>query len=283
MLAPEQPFFWRAGVAAISVWASPAKGEGMTIPSADGPPEERIGTTLDQFRQALTREVGRRNLGINISDERAAAIADDSELSARWYQLWLMSIRATPSPTPDTATPAPVEGAAAQTDDWQRQLPVRFNPPPGWPMPDQGWILQHIGLEMSDAWRPAGAPTDDPPGWMWWLPQNPQWTAWLEHHGKPAKRLRGFVVAAFVFLIITLAFVFAGSVAEAVLAGGFTLASATGAALTIAEVRHFRRDPLGELRDNHTQAAAQLNYGTTVRDGGFLDVADFISDFFDGE
>ena len=53
----------------------------------------------------------------------------------------------------------------------------------------------------------------------------------------------------------------------------------------IASLRHFHRDPLGELHDNHTQVSERLSYGATVGDGHHIDFGDF-ADFggsFDGE
>ncbi|GAA1967693.1 hypothetical protein GCM10009776_33420 [Microbacterium deminutum] len=58
----------------------------MTIPSSEIPPDNDVGTTLEQFRQALTRSIARRSMGLDLTDEKADAIAADEALSASWYK-----------------------------------------------------------------------------------------------------------------------------------------------------------------------------------------------------
>jgi hypothetical protein len=181
--------------------------------------------------------------------------------------------------------PARSEQLREQKHDWQRHLPVRFNAPPGWRVPSQDWILQHIGLDMSDARRPRGAPRDDPPGWVWWIPQEPGWTAWIEMHNPRRERVRGWGVALGVFTGLAITLPFAGWALGALLAILCALGSGIGLIEAVSSLRHFRRDPLGELRDNHTQVAERLNYGAAVGDGHHVDFDDFVdlADLFDGE
>lgn len=282
----------------------------MATPGAEANPYSSFGTTLEQFRNAMTSHVARRNLGLGLSDEQARAIAADPVLSEAWYTSWRNGA-ANSSPiaarTDDTASPRfamnPGDGTDARAplrrpdhwtesdrtpgpklppgdpsqliDDWQRELPVRFNRPPGWPYPSQDWILQHIGLEMSDEWRPPGAPTDDPPGWTWWIPQEPVWTAWVTSRNGAAFSLP---VARAVFGVLA-------GLALALSLAGWSLflifaimgASVSGVWLLVsmANDRHFRKDPLGELRDNHLQVAERLKIGRPVGDGHTLGMADY--------
>jgi len=257
----------------------------MTIPSSEVPPGEDFGSTLEQFRRALASEVGRERLGIDIDANEAASIATDAEQSARWHAVWRTSVRDHPRTGADIIVPAPPRKVRKQRDDWQRHLPVRFNPPPGWPAPSQDWILQHIGLEMSDAWRPPGAPPYDPPGWLWWIPQEPAWTEWMTQHKRDPARVRAFAVAFGVFVGLACSLPFAGWVLGSLLAIVCAFGSGVGLMQAIASLRHFHRDPLGELHDNHTQVSERLSYGATVGDGHHIDFGDF-ADFggsFDGE
>jgi len=261
--------------------------ESNRIPPAAVLPHEELDMTFEQFRTALRRSAGgRRHIGLDIPDDDAAAIANDAELSAAWFRRWRIGGRA--SPVPDdapAAEPSPSGHADGLIGDWQRHLPVRFNPPPGWPDPSPDWILQHIGLEMSDHWRPPGAPTDDPPGWMWWIPQEPAWTAWINSRNGAAQKMRtaGTVFGVFLGLALTLSL--AGWTLWLVLASVCAFGSGVGLLLTIASDRHFRKDPLGELRDNRLQVAERLKIGAPVGDGHHIYMADFsdIGSWFDGE
>lgn len=41
---------------------------------------------------------------------------------------------------------------------------MRFNPPPGWPVPGRDWVMEYIGLPVTPHRRPDGAPASDPEG-----------------------------------------------------------------------------------------------------------------------
>ena len=255
----------------------------MTIPSPDVPTEGVFGASLEEFRSALASELGRKKLGIDISEEDAASVAADAQLSASWHKLWQLSVREYPMGAAQDRTRATAEHPRKY--DWEQQLPVRFNPPPGWPTPNQDWILQHVGLEMCDAWRPPGAPTFDPPGWLWWVPQEPAWTAWIRQHDGADDQVRGFAVAFGVCAALACSLPLVGWALGSLLAVMCAIGSGAGLARAIVSRRHFRRDPLGELRDNHTQVAQRLSYAATVGDGHHVDFADLtdFADLFDGE
>jgi hypothetical protein len=63
----------------------------MASTSADIDPDDSFGTSLEQFRRALPSRVARRNMGLELTDERARDIAADPALSESWYKLWRMS------------------------------------------------------------------------------------------------------------------------------------------------------------------------------------------------
>ncbi len=64
----------------------------MATGRADDNSNDSFGTSLEQFRNALTSHVARRNIGLELDDQRARAIAADSTLSAAWYKRWRMSV-----------------------------------------------------------------------------------------------------------------------------------------------------------------------------------------------
>lgn len=250
-------------------------------------PHIDVDMTFEQFRTALRRSAAaRRHIGLDISDDDATAIAEDEERTAAWFRLWRTSARTSQRPHEEHGSePAACEDPDALIEDWQSRLPVRFNPPPGWPDPGQDWILRHIGLEMSDEWRPPGAPRDDPPGWLWWIPQEPAWSTWISSRDGAARMLRtaGTVFGVFLGLALTLSL--AGWSLWFVLASVCAFGSGVGLLLTIASDRHFRRDPLGDLRDNHLQVAQQLKIGAPAGNVQNIGMADFseIGGGFDGE
>jgi hypothetical protein len=55
--------------------------------------------------------------------------------------------------------------------------------------------------------------------------------------------------------------------------------------VSMASDLHFRKDPLGELRDNHLQVAERLKIGRPVGDGHTLGMAEYWDSggWFDGE
>ncbi len=120
---------------------------------------------------------------------------------------------------------------------------------------------------------------------MWWIPQEPAWTTWVNSHNGAARMVRtaGTVFGVFVGLALTLSL--AGWTLWLVLASICAFISGVGLLITIASDRHFRRDPLGALRDYHLQVAERLKIGAPVGDGHHIGMADFsdIGDWFDGE
>ena len=126
---------------------------------------------------------------------------------------------------------------------------MRFNPPPGWPMPSHAWILQHMGQGMSDEWKPVNAPPAPPDDWQWWLPQEPGWTAWIEREQRSLRSLPWLVAALVVALVlIVLSLPLTGATVLATLAA-LGLACAVMAIET--RRRQFRRDPVARFRDRH--------------------------------
>lgn len=63
----------------------------MAAANADIEPDDAFGTSLEQFRYALPSRVARRNMGLELTDERARDIAADPALSEAWYKLWRIS------------------------------------------------------------------------------------------------------------------------------------------------------------------------------------------------
>ena len=122
---------------------------------------------------------------------------------------------------------------------------------------------------------PLAPPTYDPPGWLWWTPQEPGWTAWISSRSGSAKMLPAAGTVFGVCAGLTLTVSLAGFTVLLVLAGVAAFCSGVGLLLTIARDRHFRRDPLGDLRDHHLQVAERLKIAAPVRDGHNLDMADF--------
>lgn len=141
-------------------------------------------------------------------------------------------------------------------------------------MPSQDWILTHIGLEMSDEWRPPGAPADDPPGWVWWIPQEPAWSSWIQHYHDLGRTVRATTVAFFVCLGAALTSPVTGWVVGII---GITAAFEVGTFLLSLRVslRHFARDPLGELRDHHNHVAERLSEGAVIGDRPSLGLVDW--------
>ena len=248
--------------------------------------------SLDEFCQALISPVARQRMGLAFDDERARVVAADPVLSRAWYALWRANARRR------SGSGVPIDGAAwrfpagkggervkRQPPRWETQLPVRFNRPPNWPQPDQDWILRHIGLEMTDEWRPPGAPASYPPGWVWWIPQEPAWSAWVNSHNGAALMQRPAATVFGVLLGLTMALSFAGWSPWLILAASCAFITGIGWVRIIAKVRHFRKDPLGELRDRHLQVAELLKTRGAVDDSPPLSIADLPDggSWFDGD
>ncbi|MET0887949.1 MAG: hypothetical protein ABWX92_16045 [Mycetocola sp.] len=137
---------------------------------------------------------------------------------------------------------------ASQEAVWERELPMRFNLPSGWPAPGQEWVMEHIGLPVTAYRRPPGAPPSDPAAWEWWIPQEPQWTTWMTSK-------RQFYRS----LTLGLGISFVGSVAVAFVIGSdgillaliWAMASGFGLLATSVQWAQFRRDPMSAIREKY--------------------------------
>lgn len=54
-------------------------------------------------------------------------------------------------------------------------LPLRFNPPDGWRMPDPLFISLHQGEVFADDWQPYPEAPPIPPSWPWWEENGTSW------------------------------------------------------------------------------------------------------------
>ena len=219
--------------------------------SADG------GTTLEQFRQALTRPVARMNMGIHISDEEARTILSNESLCARSYDAWLhMDREHSGSPTVGSAQRGATQSEAGEGAVWN--LPVQFNRPPGWPHPPPGWVVKNLGRDISTYRGPIGAPPADLAGWVWWIPREPAWTDWVDARTRHYKRV-----------LLLLSFGVVAAVGVALVAGGGVAVVTSVVAVVAAvwlvqmtvEFRRFKRDPIGELRDANASTIARSSGG----------------------
>ena len=131
---------------------------------------------------------------------------------------------------------------------WERELPMRFNRPPGWPAPSQEWVMEHIGLPVTAYRRPPGAPASDPASWEWWIPQDPQWTTWMTARRRFYRSLT---------LAFGIAFVASIAIAFAVGSEGILLAivcaMVAGFVLLATSIQwaQFRRDPMSAIREKY--------------------------------
>ena len=241
------------------------KGEEATVsdrepdPFDPGPSRSAGGgTTLEQFRQALTRPVARMNMGIHISDEEARTILSNESLCVRCYDAWLHTDREH-SDSPTTVGPAQrgaTQGEAEEGAVWN--LPVQFNRPPAWPHPPPGWVVKHLGRDISTYRRPIGAPPADLTGWVWWTPREPAWTEWVDARTRHYRRV-----------LLLLSFGVVAAVGVALVAGGgvavVTSVLAVVAAIWLVqmtvELRRFKRDPISDLRDAHASTIARSSGG----------------------
>lgn len=69
-------------------------------------------------------------------------------------------------------------------------LPLRFNPPDGWRVPDPLFISLYQGYEFSQNWTPyPGAPAI-PPNWPWWEENGTSWYRFFRERAPlPARSL----------------------------------------------------------------------------------------------
>ncbi|MCF8549781.1 MAG: hypothetical protein K9G09_02645 [Pontimonas sp.] len=54
-------------------------------------------------------------------------------------------------------------------------LPLRFNPPDGWRMPDPLFISLHQGEVFANDWQPYPEAPPIPPSWPWWEENGTSW------------------------------------------------------------------------------------------------------------
>ena len=129
-----------------------------------------------------------------------------------------------------------------------RDLPMPFNPPPGWPVPGRDWVMEYIGLSVTPNRRPDGAPASDPERWEWWIPQEPQWTRWM------AARRRFYRALTLGFGVVLVACI---ATAFVVGSDGFLIvvvgAMIAGLGLLVTSVRwaQFRKDPMSPVREKY--------------------------------
>ncbi|WIB62964.1 MULTISPECIES: hypothetical protein [unclassified Curtobacterium] len=74
-----------------------------------------------------------------------------------------------------------------------RQVPLRFNAPPGWPSPPADWVVRRQGWTPPPGWTPPvanGRPPSAPPGWVFWRRNGAAWRrAAAPVIGPPVRRL----------------------------------------------------------------------------------------------
>jgi hypothetical protein len=205
----------------------------------DPPSEDAL--TLTQFRDLLRSGIARWTIGLKISDEDAIAVADDEALAASWFRWWRMSGFAVAEP--QMPRPRWEEQEAA----WQQGLPMRFHPPPGWPVPGRDWVMEYIGLPVTANRRPIGAPASDPVGWEWWIPQDPQWTTWM------SEKRRRFRTIAFslgiAFVACTAIAVYASEYVVSLIATMCAIVAGVGVLAASVQYVQFRRDPMSPIRE----------------------------------
>lgn len=138
--------------------------------------------------------------------------------------------------------------SGSQEAAWERELPMRFNRPPGWPSPSQEWAMEHIGLPVTAYRRPPGAPPSSPSSWEWWIPQEPHWTAWMTAKRRFYRTLTlcfgGALVAS-----VAIAFV----VGSAGILIAIVVGMVAGLGLLAASIQwaQFRKDPMAAIREKY--------------------------------
>jgi hypothetical protein len=142
-------------------------------------------------------------------------------------------------------------------------------------MPSQDWVLRHIGLEVSTPSRPPGAPEQVLPGWVWWLPQEPAWTSWIARGDEYRRVIRGVRLVFFALVGVALTAPISGW-AIGVIAITAAVSAGLGLLSLHMSLRHFTKDPFGEIRKHHHQVAAQLGRGVTIKDRPSLDLIDLL-------
>lgn len=104
------------------------------------------------------------------------------------------------------------------------QLPVRFNPPDGWRMPDDQWVSLYQGFEPGPDWQPYPGCPPAPANWPFWEENGSSWYTFFRFHAPPPTRALGgwFAIgAAGLFSVAVSPFAF--GFPEAFLPGGIAL------------------------------------------------------------
>ncbi len=58
----------------------------------------------------------------------------------------------------------------------ENELPLHFNPPPGWPSPTEEWLVGHQGWEPPIGWVPLAGIVAAPQGWVFWTKNPAAWS-----------------------------------------------------------------------------------------------------------
>ena len=85
-------------------------------------------------------------------------------------------------------------------------LPLRFNAPDGWRMPNPLFISLHQGEVFADDWQPYPEAPAIPPSWPWWEENGTSWYRFFRDRAPPPARALGnwFSLAAlglFIFAV----------------------------------------------------------------------------------
>ncbi|WP_168626137.1 MULTISPECIES: hypothetical protein [unclassified Cryobacterium] len=87
----------------------------------------------------------------------------------------------------------------------ENALPLRFNPPLGWPTPSEEWLVGHLGWEPPVGWIPRQGLIAAPPGWAFWTKNETAWSPLAE--AVRAAAWKSFWIGAALFvggIVITL-------------------------------------------------------------------------------
>jgi hypothetical protein len=134
-----------------------------------------------------------------------------------------------------------------QEADALGDLPMRFNPPPGWPVPSRDWVMEYLGLPITANRRPVGAPRFEHVGWEWWITQEPHWTAWM---AEKRRRYRVTVIFLGVALVACTAIaISAGEHTASLIAIVCAIVAGGGLMVTSVQYAQFRRDPMSPIRE----------------------------------
>jgi len=103
-------------------------------------------TTFDQFRAVLTREYGRRAIGINLPQAEAERIAADETLARAYYENWQRTGADAGRTTTPPSVPPPFRSAASPAT-----APTATGTP-GLAPAIVGLVLGAVGYFLSSTW-----------------------------------------------------------------------------------------------------------------------------------